>query len=972
MLSSFLSVALLVAAPVPLPGLDVGSVIREARRVFITDGDDLVSATATHRVVSRPDGALVLEGRQSLRLEVRSVRRDGAPCEATAWSRTAAQHVVTTRRACDVVETWSNRAEGLEHELTLQAPPPGTGALRVRLAVEGPWHHHGAQGHVFAGPGAADALTYGNAFVLRDGQRLPITVAHVEGGLELVVPAALVDAPGAFPLHLDPLLFTAEVLLDPIAAPRDALATDEFEPAVATSPLNGGTALVVWVDTRRGTQTDLFGVRVNANGALTRTGNAPLVMDDGNQRHPALAWNGTNFTLAWERRLPDGGALIKYGEVSGSDQFMLPHDLEFGTAPSLAVNPEDGGVSIAWASGGTTPRVGAIAEPMTGLFTAALDAGIVNRTSLSMAEGGRFFLAVEAGSQPRVFGYWSTSPTAMFQTANGSANPSQRAPVTLVGPAADEAWLFWEEPGQVTGVHFAATAPTPVLASSLMGARSPALLMTRSGTPMLGVLSTVLFQSKVILLSLPYSGPVMQPIGAAGADELVMTEVGGNLLLVWTGRGLSRDVTIMSVRGNTVSNLMFDSLPVVAPSAPRLQRGARVSLLGETGLAVWRQGSDELRGNWLTRTAQGQFALGDAGVSLASVPTSTQIESVDVAVAPGPRALVVWREVGLQGATIRGVVVQKGTATTPLSAPFTIDGNIPAPGEDPVAAFDGTNFVAAWSRGENDVQVQRFLSDGGTTTDTLTSPENVSGLDLECLRGACLAVWQGSAMVSRHVCWGSVKPSGVGVCLPGEAVQPAVTHDGFNFQLAWRAPGGFLTASLEANDQLSPAVLISTPNPSSLLGPLRLAPGAPPVFTWVDSAAQVWVARPGLHAPKVVSSGGLVDVATTGPTIEADGVLVYQRFSSSTLSEQVFGRAITSLPDDAGVDGGVDAGPGPVVDAGVDAGVDGGVDAGAGAPDGGLAPLNFGSSGCGCNTVSPALAVFGLLGLLRRRRELRT
>ena len=259
MISSLLVSVFFAAAP------DVGGAITEARRAFIEDGDDRVSATPTHRVVSHADGSLELQGAQSLRFSLQAVRREGAkPCRATVTNRVVderAPRTLHTQRACALEERWTNGREGLEQTFILQRPPAGTGALTLSLSVRGPWHHHDVNGQVFSGPGAVDALRYGNAFVVRAGRKLPIEVTHVEGGLELKVPRELVEAPGAFPMIIDPVVST-EVPLNPTLTGSVPLPGNEHSPAIA---LNGmGQPMVVWVDDRRQIGTDIFGARLSA------------------------------------------------------------------------------------------------------------------------------------------------------------------------------------------------------------------------------------------------------------------------------------------------------------------------------------------------------------------------------------------------------------------------------------------------------------------------------------------------------------------------------------------------------------------------------------------------------------------------------------------------------------------------------------------------------------------------------------
>ena len=67
-------------------------------------------------------------------------------------------------------------------------------------------------------------------------------------------------------------------------------------PAVAHS---GTGWLVAWEDRRNGAFTDLYASRVSSAGAVLDLSGFPVSTAAGDQRAPAVAWNGDNFVLAW-------------------------------------------------------------------------------------------------------------------------------------------------------------------------------------------------------------------------------------------------------------------------------------------------------------------------------------------------------------------------------------------------------------------------------------------------------------------------------------------------------------------------------------------------------------------------------------------------------------------------------------------------------------------------------------------------
>ena len=73
--------------------------------------------------------------------------------------------------------------------------------------------------------------------------------------------------------------------------------TDQRSPAVA---FDGTNFLVVWEDSRSGTQ-DIFGARVTPGGKVLDADGSFLTISDaaGDQTSPAVAFNGTNHLVAW-------------------------------------------------------------------------------------------------------------------------------------------------------------------------------------------------------------------------------------------------------------------------------------------------------------------------------------------------------------------------------------------------------------------------------------------------------------------------------------------------------------------------------------------------------------------------------------------------------------------------------------------------------------------------------------------------
>ena len=72
---------------------------------------------------------------------------------------------------------------------------------------------------------------------------------------------------------------------------------DEFGPAIG---FDGTNFLVVWEDFRSGTTSDIVGARVDRAGTILDATSIPVSTAPGSQFGPAVAFDGTNFLVAWK------------------------------------------------------------------------------------------------------------------------------------------------------------------------------------------------------------------------------------------------------------------------------------------------------------------------------------------------------------------------------------------------------------------------------------------------------------------------------------------------------------------------------------------------------------------------------------------------------------------------------------------------------------------------------------------------
>jgi hypothetical protein len=980
-------ISVLLAATSPL---DVGQTIHETNHTFIRDGDALVALTSTHHVTVTQEGVLSLEGSQPVRFSVHSVRRDGASCETTALTREAMGRVVTTQRLCSLVETWTNLDEGLEQELILARAPMGKGPLRVRIDVRAPWHHADAQGHLFAGPGGeAMGVRYGNAFlVTHEGKRVAVPVTHEEGGLELVVPEALVDAPGAFPLHLDPLVRGSEQPVELLANVPNPPLTDELEVAAAAVNTTGQTdeALVVWVDRRRLLNTDLFGAVVQADGGIQTF---PLMVAPLDQRQPTIVWSPAllRWVVAWQqinrRGVTDVGlCTVERPTVTTALTVTQLSDVPGRNAPSLAVDPsgnplialaQDGGLTIS-----PLPTSGTVVPTLS---LAAPNGATITKTVLATGDAQPALgleYTVAGTSHVAFYAYDASSPNTPTLLAFSNSALAQRAPVARFFGGA--AWFAYEQAsstgtGTDTVVFHNAVNETP---RTIVGARSPSLVSTGVrlylGTVNDTMMPMLNIENLAVLAGFTTAAVPIALSGEVNPSPLLLTPFSSQqLLAAWTSGLLNRDVKAALV---TLANPPSSFITVgtrngaLAGTNPP-QRSTRVAMQGNEGVVAWIEGTNAIRAR--------RFSLSDAGVSLApptliSTGITSRLDAIDLSMEGGGGALVTWSD-GVAGAPNAFVV-----APGPLAPGHTVPMNVVAAGRAislPVSAWDGTQYVLAWL--SNNVASTGPLlnwttvSASGVAGNIQNTPASGTDLHVACLNGKCVAVWtdpnQGVALKRLGNTNSPVKfPAPTGA-------RPLVADDGSLFQLAWMTLGAFQFASYD-----EPANSFSTPTtqPYGMTVPTSaaLAAGSPVTLAWSDNSTDpptVMLSRGG----EVVSGMQGFDVSVaTAPGNR--GVVVAGRWQTEAFDVVAYVNDFAWIPRDPPPDAGTDAGVAMDAGTGVDGGlnVDGGVFADAGVDggvaelsDGGSGPISYDSRGCPNCSTSPSVLMVGIAFLLLRRRR---
>ncbi len=296
----------------PERSLDVGD---RARFAMHGEANSLVGA-APAETVSIRDGILAVapetfevgkaHSHAPAMLETTAIKVDDVSLGAAA----SASRIVGGTAVIDrgvAAERVGARADGIHQEWLFSDAVPYTGDLVIEVSVSGYRFTGATEGglHFMGEDGVG--LRYSQAvWQGQDGREYPIAPTFEDGRITITIPADVV-AETTFPALLDPTI-SAEVTPDtPVVGPVGALTQQ------AAIAFDGTNYLVVWADNRNGADSDIWGTRVSATGAVLDTPSIKIAATAGVQTNPTVAYNGSSFLVAWEDYKVTGGTEADIG-----------------------------------------------------------------------------------------------------------------------------------------------------------------------------------------------------------------------------------------------------------------------------------------------------------------------------------------------------------------------------------------------------------------------------------------------------------------------------------------------------------------------------------------------------------------------------------------------------------------------------------------------------------------------------------
>lgn len=305
----------------------------------------------------------------------------------TGIAQQIAPNVVEVPRG-ELVEQITNREDGIEQSWKFETQPLAGGDLTVEVAVSGHSFVMANESGLHFQSDRGLGFRYSHA-IWRDaaGNAWHIESRFEDDQIKITVPEDVITA-SIYPAVLDPTV-SGELFTDtPV---NGTPGTNSFAQDIASS---GTQYFAAWTDQRDGSN-DIFGTRINANGAVADAIGIRINQATGTQQNPTVAFVGNGYVVAWEDVIATGnsnitaafvtteGVVTQLGTVAGTGANE--------TQPSLG--SQGGEALLVWQSGtdlvGARFAGGAFGAP----FSVAAGANIEKEPAVSGAVGHDYLVA---------------------------------------------------------------------------------------------------------------------------------------------------------------------------------------------------------------------------------------------------------------------------------------------------------------------------------------------------------------------------------------------------------------------------------------------------------------------------------------------------------------------------------------------------------------------------------------------------
>lgn len=638
-----------------------------------------------------------------------------------------------------VHETLRNSAEGVQHQWTISKRPEGAGDLVVRIPVQGLGYAGQTDGgHHFVDDNSGLGVRYSNAqWVDALGNATEIRARWSAGAIELHVGQELLDA-STYPAMLNPVVSPEKDTGAPVEGPATGAQT---EPSIAW---NGSEYVVVWSDFRHDDY-NVYAARIRAqDGELLDSRGIAIATGAGWQNHPAVVADASGFFVVWHAERSGGDDILAArfsptGAALDSSPIVVCGASGAQDYPAVAFDGTN--YLIAWQDARNNSADNIYGARVRASDGQVLDSsGIVisnasgRQTRPSIAMGDAEALVVwtdERNSTLDVYGARVRSSDMSVYNPTGFgittlAGAQQNAKVAFAGSHYVIAWEDWRE-GTDPGIYVARVAlgqsttldPLGIAVSTAPGEQSSPALVAAGSTVLIAWNHEASEVRGARLQSSNGSLADSSPLALATASGSLthapaLASNGTDYVVAWADTSAGNyDVRARRVRGS--DGTAIDASPVLVSRGANAQYGPAIATDGNSFLAVW---SDTRAGNARDLIGARFSATGElldpAGITICSA----QGDQFAPAVAHnGSSYLVVWTDArDASGLDIYGTTVSStGQVANPNGVALSNAANDQS---FPAVASDGTRALVVWNDyrngANNDVYGTRVAAGSAT------------------------------------------------------------------------------------------------------------------------------------------------------------------------------------------------------------------------------------------------------------------
>jgi hypothetical protein len=714
--------------------------------------------------------------------------------------------------------------------------------------------------------------------------------------------------PGPLTPGLDDGEFLIDTSITYVSAPGD-----QDNPALA---FDGANFLVTWADYRSGSSYDIYAARVTPQGTVLDPSGIPVSTAANDQWHPALAFDGANFLVAWQDRrsgsyypdiyaarvTPQGTVLDPNGiPVSTAADWQGLPALGFDGANFLVVWMDYRSSSYDIYAARVTPQ-GTVLDPNgIPVSTAASD----QRYPALAFDGANLLVTwadCRSGSYSDIYAARVT-PQGTVLDPNGipvstAANSQYSSAIAFDGANFLVTWDDYRS-GSSYDIYAARVTPQGTVldpsgipvSTAASDQRYPALAFDGADFLVAWTDQRSGSYSDIYAARVTPQGTVLDPNGIPVSTATYWQESpalafdGANFLVTWGDNRSGSSFDIYAARV-TPQGTVLDPNGIPVSTAANSQWYPALAFDGANFLVTWQDWRSGASDIYATRVTPQGTVLDTNGIPVSAAAYSQLFPDIAF---DGANSLVTWADYRSGSSDIYAArVTPQGTVLDPNGIPVS---NATNDQQYPAIAFDGANFLVTWAdyrSGSSDIYAAR-VTPQGTVLDPNGIPVSTAADDqwhpAIAFDGAnFLVTWQdwrsgtySDIYAARVTPQGTVlDPNGIPVSTAAyDQWYPALAFDGANFLVTWedcRSGSSFDIYAARVTPQgtvLDPSgIPVSTAAYDQWFLDLAFD-GANFLVTWQDyRSGTYW----DIYAARVTPAGVVFD---TGPAVRQEGDQIY-------------------------------------------------------------------------------------------------